>query len=54
MYGPSPGGPSATANRTSNGACQLTFRGMLLWLQHYAEEWLGLHEELQAQHSVWG
>jgi hypothetical protein len=32
---------------------QLTFRGMLLWLQHYAEEWLGLHEELQAQHSVW-
>jgi Transposase DDE domain len=33
---------------------QLTFRGMLLWLQHYAEEWLGLHEELQAQHAVWG
>ena len=33
---------------------QLTFRGMLLWLQHYAEEWLGLHEELQAQRSVWG
>jgi hypothetical protein len=33
---------------------QLTFRGMLLWLQHYAEEWLGLHEELQAQNSVWG
>jgi len=33
---------------------QLTFRGMLLWLQHYAEEWLGLHEELQAQHPVWG
>jgi Transposase DDE domain len=32
---------------------QLTFRGMLLWLQHYAEEWLGLHEELQAQHPVW-
>src|SRR5262249_35049575 len=33
---------------------QLTFRGMLLWLQHYAEEWLGLHEGLQAPHSVWG
>jgi hypothetical protein len=33
---------------------QLTFRGMLLWLQHYAEEWLGLLEEIQAQHSVWG
>jgi hypothetical protein len=33
---------------------QLTFRGMLLWLQHYAEERLGLHEEVQAQHSVWG
>jgi putative transposase len=33
---------------------QLTFRGMLLWLQHFAEEWLGLHEELPAQHPVWG
>jgi putative transposase len=33
---------------------QLTFRGMLLWLQHYAEEWLGLLEEVQAQRSVWG
>jgi hypothetical protein len=33
---------------------QLTFRGMLLWLQHHAEEWLGLHEEVRAQHSVWG
>ena len=33
---------------------QLTFRGMLLWLQHYAEEWLGLQEEIQAQRSVWG
>jgi hypothetical protein len=33
---------------------QLTFRGMLLWLQHYAEEWLGLHEEVPAQRSVWG
>jgi Transposase DDE domain len=32
---------------------QLTFRGMLLWLQHYAEEWLGLREEIPAQHSVW-
>jgi Transposase DDE domain len=32
---------------------QLTFRGMLLWLQHNAEAWLGLHEELQAQHPVW-
>jgi Transposase DDE domain len=32
---------------------QLTFRGMLLWLQHYAEEWLGLQEERQAQRSVW-
>ncbi len=33
---------------------QLTFRGMLLWLQHYAEAWLGLHEEIQAQRPVWG
>jgi Transposase DDE domain len=32
---------------------QLTFRGLLLWLQHYAEEWLGLHEEIPAQRSVW-
>jgi putative transposase len=33
---------------------QLTFRSMLLWLQPYAEEWLGFLEEVQAQHSVWG
>jgi putative transposase len=33
---------------------QLTFRGMLLWLQHYAEEWLGVHDEIPAQRSVWG
>jgi putative transposase len=33
---------------------QLTFRGMLLWLQHYAEDWLGFLEEVQAQHFVWG
>lgn len=33
---------------------QLTFRGMLLWLQHYAEEWLGIHEEILAQRPVWG
>ncbi|MBD0328354.1 MAG: transposase [Pyrinomonadaceae bacterium] len=28
---------------------QLSFRGMLLWLQHYAEEWLGRVDEIQAQ-----
>jgi putative transposase len=33
---------------------QLTFRGMLLWLQHHAEERLGLHEELPAQHPLGG
>jgi putative transposase len=33
---------------------QLPFRTMLLWLQHYAEEWLGLVEEVKAQQSVWG
>jgi hypothetical protein len=34
---------------------RLTFRQMLLWLQHYAEQWLGLcAEELAAQHSPWG
>jgi putative transposase len=33
---------------------QLTFRGMLRWLQHQVEQWLGLHEEIQAQRPVWG
>jgi Transposase DDE domain len=34
---------------------RLTFRQMLLWLQHHAEQWLGLcAEELAAQHSPWG
>jgi putative transposase len=33
----------------------LTFRQMLLWLQHYAEQWLGMSpEELAAQCSPWG
>ncbi len=32
---------------------QLTFRHMLLWLQHHAEQWLGVCEELDAQHSPW-
>jgi Transposase DDE domain len=33
---------------------QLTFRQMLLWLQHYAEQWLGICDETYAQHSPWG
>jgi hypothetical protein len=32
---------------------QMTFRGMLLWLQHYAEECFGLVEEIEAQRSAW-
>jgi putative transposase len=32
---------------------QLTFRQMLLWLQHYAEQQLGLWEETHAQGSPW-
>ncbi len=27
----------------------LTFRGMLLWLQHYAEAWLGVKDEVHTQ-----
>lgn len=33
---------------------QLTFRGMLLWLQHYAEGWLGVVDETQAERPLWG
>ena len=32
---------------------QLRFRQMLLWLQHYAEDWLGIHEEVAAQLPIW-
>src|SRR5438552_12792976 len=31
---------------------QLTFRGMLLWLQHYAEAWLGVKDEVHTQHPI--
>jgi DDE family transposase len=33
---------------------QLTFRGMLLWLQHHAEQWLGIQDEIPSQHPAWG
>jgi len=33
---------------------RMTFRRMLLWLQHYAEQWLGICEETYAQRSPWG
>jgi hypothetical protein len=33
---------------------KLTFRGMLLWLQHCAEEWLGVKDETQAERPLWG
>ena len=31
---------------------QLSFRGMLLWLQHYAEAWLGVKDEVHTQHPI--
>ena len=31
---------------------KLTFRGMLLWLEHYAEEWLGVKDEIHAQRPI--
>ncbi len=31
---------------------QLTFRGMLLWLQHYAEQWLGVNDEIHTQRPI--
>ena len=31
---------------------QLTFRGMLWWLEHYAEQWLGVNEEIHAQRPI--
>jgi hypothetical protein len=33
---------------------RLTFREMLLWLQHYAEQWLGICEETHAERPAWG
>jgi hypothetical protein len=33
---------------------QLTFRGMLLWLQHHLEQWLGIHDEIPSQHPAEG
>jgi len=33
---------------------QLTFRRMLLWLQHFAEQCLGICDEAYAQRSPWG
>ena len=33
---------------------QMTFRQMLLWLQHYAEQWLGVCDETYAQRSLQG
>jgi hypothetical protein len=32
---------------------RMTFRQMLLWLQHYAEQWLGISEETQAERPAW-
>jgi putative transposase len=32
---------------------RMSFRRMLLWLQHYAEQWLGVEEHIYAQHPAW-
>jgi putative transposase len=32
---------------------RLTFRAMLLWLQHWAEAQLGVRDEIQTKHSLW-
>jgi hypothetical protein len=33
---------------------RLTFRAMLLWLQHWAEALLGVRDEIQAKDAMWG
>ena len=33
---------------------RMTFRQMLLWLQHYVEQWLGIREEMHAERPAWG
>jgi len=33
---------------------RLSFRQMLLWLQHYAEQWLGIWEQTHAERPAWG
>lgn len=33
---------------------RLRLRQLLLWLQHFAEEWLGIHDETHAERSPWG
>ena len=32
---------------------RLRFRQMLVWLQHYADAWLGICEEVVAQRPIW-
>ena len=33
---------------------QMSFRRMLLWLQHFIEQWLRTHDETHAQRPAWG
>jgi putative transposase len=33
---------------------RMTLRQMLLWLQHYAEQWLGICDEVHAERPAWG
>jgi putative transposase len=33
---------------------KMSFRRMLLWLQHHVEQWLRVHDETHAQRPVWG
>lgn len=32
---------------------RMSFRQMLLWLQHYVEGWLGIHDEVHAERPAW-
>ena len=32
---------------------RMSFRRLLLWLQHYVEGWLGIHDEVAAEHPAW-
>jgi hypothetical protein len=33
---------------------RMSFRRMLLWLQHHIEQWLGIHDETHAPRPAWG
>jgi IS4 transposase len=33
---------------------RMSFRRLLLWLQHDVEQWLGIHDQTIAQRPAWG